>query len=350
MLRVGINGLGRIGRAIFRILQYTSGIEVSMVNDINPSGENLAYLLMHDSIYGNNVNPVYFEDGYLKGTAMCGMPIPAAKIFNEKNVDAVPWEVDVVVDASGVHENLIRARKLKDKILYYIVTNSPDEIDETIIMGVNEDTVDWDNVFIISSSICDANAFAPTVDFINSHYQVLSGSLITLHPWLSYQNLLDGPSRSYAYPGTIVDNFALGRSSVNALIPKITSCIEASERVIGYIKDRFFAHSFRVPTPAVSVANIQMKLYRKADRLTLINEFQEKEKIQKYDIVKNNFDPLTSTDFIGSKHSAIIDHRWTYAENNDLRLVVWYDNEWGYSCRVVDIINLIMEKIDIGEI
>ena len=237
---------------------------------------------------------------------------------------------------------------LKDKgIIHQIVTNTPDSenIDKYVILGVNEKNVFEDSNFLISSGICDANAVAPVLNILNTEYEIEHGFLTTLHPWLSYQNLLDGPSRSFAYPGTIIENFALGRSSINAMIPKTTSAIRASEKVLKYLENKFQSLSFRVPTAIVSTADISVKLKKNTTKDEIVELFNNMVLNQKLNIIKNNYEPLVSTDFIGSEYSAIIDQRWTqFNDSNYLKLILWYDNEWAYGSRVVDLVNILSSQ------
>jgi len=346
MVKIGINGLGRIGRAILRINEQKKIFDIVVINDINPSNENLAYMVKYDSTYGNFHKNISSDNHSIKIENSNSIDV-----YHKNIISKVPWEnynTDIVIDASGVYENLLHKKELKRKgVKHQIVTNTPDsnEIDKYIILGVNEDTIK-DKSFLISSSICDASAVAPVLNVLNKEYGIDHGFLTTLHPWLSYQNLLDGPSRSFAYPGTIVDNFTLGRASLNGIIPKTTSAIRASAKVLKYLNKKFQALSFRVPTSIVSTADISVKLKNQASKDSIIEIFKQKERNQKLNIFKNNFDPLISTDFIKSEYSAIIDHRWTTInDSNYLKLVLWYDNEWGYSSRVVDTVNLLSKYI-----
>lgn len=345
MLKVAINGFGRIGRSAFRINLIKKYFEVVAVNDINQSNSNLAYLLGYDSTYGRLPQSVTATDKAIRIENEDDIAV-----YHENVISDVPWEkhgAELVIDASGIYENLKCAAQLKAKGLKScIVTHSPDDVDITIIFGINQDDLDIEKHFMISSSICDANAVAPVLNVLNNQYGVDHGFITTLHPWLQYQNLLDGPSRSYAYPGTIYENFALGRASATSLIPKTTSCIKASAKVLDFLSGRFQAFSYRVPTSIVSSADMSVKLNKKASRGDVIKLFEQKQKQQRYNVFCNNFEPLVSTDFIGSEFSAIIDHRWTEVNgSNYLKLVVWYDNEWGYSCRVVDLVKYIEGKI-----
>ena len=338
MIKVGLNGFGRIGRSIFRINLKKKYFDIVAINDVNPSNENLAYLLKYDSFYGRlkndiaaNKEKIIIDDNEVV-------------VYHHESIADVLWEeqnIDIIIDASGINQNLKEAKKLKVRgIKNCIVTHSPDEVDFTIIMGVNEDKLDIQENFLISSSICDANAFSPVMHVLNEHYIVEHGFLTTLHPWLGYQNILDGPSRSFAYPGEIYENFALGRASTEALILKTTSCIKASKKVIPFINDNFQSLSYRVPIPLVSSADISVKLSKRVTKEEIISLFKKKEQEQKIKIFYNNFESLISKDFIGSDYSAIIDHRWTDVNKfNYAKLILWYDNEWGYSSRVVNFIN-----------
>ena len=292
MINVGINGFGRIGRAIYRINLKQNVFRIVVINDINPSVDNLAYMLKYDSTYGVLDIDVNNSNGSLQINN--SEPI---NIYHKQCISEVPWEkydVDILIDASGVHENLAYKKELKEKgIKHQVVTNTPDsdEIDKYIILGVNEDRLIDDESFLISSSICDASAVAPVLNILNKEFGVDHGFLTTLHPWLSYQNLLDGPSRSFAYPGTIIDNFTLGRASINALIPKTTSALRASAKVLDFVADKFQSLSFRVPTSIVSTADISVKLKKNSDRNELIDMCNKVEKKQKFNIIKNNIAP-----------------------------------------------------------
>lgn len=337
-MKVGINGLGRIGRAIFRINLKKKFFDVVAINDINPDNKNLAYLLKYDSTYGILKNEVKSDE---EGLIVDGGKIP---VFHEKQIDCVPWKsenVDFVIDASGIIENVVLARNLKNQdVKRYIVTFSPDKkyLDKSIIVGVNEESISNDD-FVISSSICDANAFAPTINALHENFGVDHGFLTTLHPWLAYQNLLDGPSKSFSYPGKIYHHYALGRASTDSLIPKPTSCVSASCKVLDFLDGKFLSHSFRVPTKIVSVANVSVKLNKETTIEEIEDLFREKERNQRWNVFSNNNDPLVSSDFVGNEFSVVVDHRFMDLNKDGyLKMVLWYDNEWGYSSRVVDLV------------
>jgi len=341
-LKVGINGFGRIGRAILRNNLEKNFFDIVCINDINNDINNLAYQLKYDTTYGKLKNKISIKDSSLI------IDDNVIKIFNYQSILDVPWQslgVDIVVDSSGVSKNLSEAMQLKDKgVKFCIVTNSPqkDKVDKTIIMGVNHESIDIEKDFLLSSSICDANAFVPVVNVLEREFGIDHGFLTTLHPWLGYQNLLDGPSVSYSSPGEIHDHYALGRSSFGTIIPKTTSAINASCNVLDHLSGKFLSFSYRVPTMIVGSADASIKLKKAANIQQIKNIFIEEAKKQQYKVFFNNTKNLISTDFIKSEYSAIIDHRWLLVNNsNYMKIVLWYDNEWGYSARVLDLIKYI---------
>ena len=341
-LKIGINGFGRIGRAVFRNNLINNVFDVVCINDINPDIDNLAYILKYDSTYGKlsdkisiNNNKLVINDRHIN-------------IYNSTSILDTDWmgnNVDVIIDATGVDQNLLDAVKLKETgIKYCVFTNSPNpkNIDKTIIMGVNQEQIDFDNDFLIASSICDANAFVPVAKVLDREYGIEHGFLTTLHPWLGYQNLLDGPSVSYSSPGEIHDHYALGRSSFGTIIPKTTSAIDAACKVMESLEGKFLSFSYRVPTMVVGSADATFKLKDNITSAMVKELFINEEAKQGYKVFYNNTKNLISLDFVGSEYSAIIDHRWIMVNNNNyLKIVLWYDNEWGYSARVVDLIQYI---------
>ena len=165
---------------------------------------------------------------------------------------------------------------------------------------------------------------------------------MTLHPWLSYQNLLDGPAKSWSQPGDVYSHYALGRASTQNLIPKSTSAIRALSNVFPEALDKLCCMSYRTPTQIVSSAVLTLMLDKDTSKEELISIFEKAEKEQKYNIIETTDEPLISIDYVKNDHSAIIDTRWIQVNNgNHIELVYWYDNEWGYSSRIVDIVKYI---------
>jgi len=341
---VGINGFGRIGRAIFRKVFDSGYFDIAVINDINPDNNNIAYTLKYDSLYGTLKENVSSDNS--------GIAINGKKIFvyHEKRIDDVPWEkhgVSRIVDSSGVHENVERSRHLKNRVKQVVVTHSPEEelIDKYIIVGINENDIDVESDLVISSSICDANAFGPVINVLNREYGVDHGFVTTLHPWLPYQNLLDGPSPSFSYPGHVYSHYIFGRASTFSLLPKPTTTISATCKVLKFLDNKFHSFSYRVPTATVSSSDISVKLNKKVAVQEIKDLFEKEAKKQKHNIFYNNYDPLVSIDFKGMEYSAIVDQRWTSVnDGNYLKIILWYDNEWGYACRVIDLVNILFNK------
>ena len=344
-LKIGINGFGRIGRAIYRINDQKDFFDVVVINDINPDIKNIAYLLQYDTTYGRLGKKVeHDKDALIVGSKR-------AHVYHESRILDVPWEkydVDVVIDSSGIMANFLAIKNCKSKVKNFVVTNAQSNGIKTIIFGVNEHELKPDIHKVISSSICDTIALSPLIKLISETHQIESGYLITLHPWLSYQNLLDGPSISWSQPGDIFSHYALGRSSVQNIISKSTSAILAADHVFPALSKKIESVSYRVPTSIVSGAALTLILDKDIDRSELIDRFSNFEKKQKIKIICNTTEPLTSADYLGEEYSVIVDHRWTKVKNKrHVRLMYWYDNEWGYSCRVVDLVNKLSDYYNI---
>ena len=340
-MKVGINGFGRIGRAIFRINESNPVFEITAVNDIDPLIENHAYLLNYDSVYGSLGNKVSVS----KDNNILRIDGHEIAFYSKENIDDIPWnthDIDVVIDSSGIYENVVKSRKLlKRGIDKVIITHSPkDSVDNTIIFGANEKSFDISKHHILSSSICDANACAPVLKAIDEELGIADGFITTLHPWLGYQNLLDGSLRSVNSPGHYWTDFALGRSSTESLIPKPTTLVPALQKVLPEITGDIHAMSFRVPTSIVSASDIVLSLKKHTTVQFVEDLFVKLEKLYP-DVVRINNESLVSIDFKGIKQSCVIDIRWLKVFQNKIKLVLWYDNEWGYANRIIDLIKLL---------
>lgn len=346
MVRVGINGFGRIGRAIFRSNLNKKYFKVVAINDINPDIGNVVYQLNYDTLYDTLDNKFKFDDDLIYNDTN------SIKIFKNPHIDEVNWkscDVDIVIDASGILDNVLRGKSAieKQNLKKVVVTHSPNEVDFTMVLGANEEKLDLDKHNVISSSICDATALGPVMKQIEQNFGITSGYITTLHPWLNYQTLMDGPSSSWSVPGEIHHHYAMGRSAIGNMIPKPTSAFNATCKVVDNISEETIgSFSYRTPTAIVGSADITLNLSKNTTKKEIIKIFENIENTQSLDIIHNNFEPLVSLDFKKSEFSAIVDHRWTdIIAGNVLKLVLWYDNEWGYSTRVVDQVNYIAKKL-----
>jgi len=330
---IAINGFGRIGRAITKINDKYNLFNLALINDKNPHIDNLAYLFKYDSTYGKFDGEVtHTEDSMIINGSS------SACTFSS-NLDQISWDqysVDVLIDSSGIEKNIPVIRELIDqgKIKKAIITQSADKADNEVIMGVNDSSLTEDHN-IVSNSICDANAIAHLVQWIDDEFGIEGGSLTTLHPWLSYQNLVDGPSISSSNPGVVWKDYALGRASAESLIPKNTTAMTAVEKVLPDLTGKILSFSYRIPTDIVSSSDITLNLIKEVNELDLLNFLKEKCKESKY--VRINEESLVSQDYEQEEVSAVIDAQWLKALGKTIKIVLWYDNEWGYSARVLDL-------------
>lgn len=352
MVKIGINGFGRIGRAIFRNNLESRSFEVAVINEINPDPENVVYTLNYDTLYDRLPVQYRLEEKYLVGENN-----DRIALVNYPMISAVDWHaygVDFLIDATGVYQNVLEAHKVIQlkKAKKVFITHSPDNVDFTMVLGANEHLLDIDRHHVLATSICDATAIAPVMRILIENIGIDYGYVTTIHPWLSYQNLTDGPASSWSVPGTIYHHYALGRSAVGNLIPKPTTAIQATCHVLQHLnisEDMIGSFSYRPPTAIVGTADLTFLLSREATRHEVINLFSEYERKQTWRIVHNNWEPLVSLDFKKTDFSASVDHRWTdIIKGRMLKLVLWYDNEYGYASKVIDQVRLVSQKMGIA--
>jgi len=327
MIRIGINGFGRIGRAIFRINEINSLFKVVAINDIDPNVENHAYLLKYDTIYGKFDGHVSSENGNMKMV----VNDKVIQFYDKEKINEVPWEkhnIDIVIDGSGIYENVILCRNIikKGSVKKVIITHSPkDGVDHTIIFGVNESTYDSTIHNIVSTSICDSNASGPVLKLLDDEFGIDYGYITTLHPWLSYQNLVDGSLRSVSSPGHFWKDFALGRASTESLIPKPTTLVSALKKVMPEISGNLDAISFRIPTGIVSSSDLTITL-KNGVTVSDLNDLFKRKSMKNDSVTGYQEDQLVSIDFKGISESVIVDGRFTRVlKGKTTKLVLWYD-------------------------
>ena len=340
-IKVGLNGLGRIGRHIFKMCIDDPLIDLVGINELNPDLNNWAYTLNYDSIYGKSKHKAKIHNRKI----LCNDKSISTSMVQD--ISKVPWKelgANVIIDCSGVLENTKKAKKIIDqnnsKKVFF--TNSPENVDFTMILGVNEEKYNPKEHNLIASSICDATAIAPVSKIIGNLFKIKMGYVTTLHPWLSYQNLMDGPSSSWSVPGEVYHHYALGRSAIGNMIPKPTSAMEAVFKVLPSLTKDIGSFSYRTPTQIIGSADISYIVEKKTSKNEILSFLKEYEGKQNYPILKISNEPLVSMDYIGEKFSAIVDTRWLETINSELiKLVLWYDNEYGYSCNVINQIKFI---------
>ena len=334
---LALNGFGRIGRAIAKLNLIHKRFELVLINDLNQNIDNLAYLFKYDSTYGRFDGEVGTSSDQI---VLNGASVAVSSRQALADLPLPESGVDVLIDASGVASNVIVGKDLLSdgQIGRMIVTHSHPDVDREVVMGVNEaEITDSDRSF--SSSICDANAIAHIVKWVNDEYRITGGGLTTLHPWLSYQNLVDGPSISQSHPGVSWSDFALGRAAVSSIIPKNTTALTAVEKILPEISGRLMSFSYRIPTGVVASSDLTLNI----DAAVTEQEVREflQTQVTKSSYVEVNNDSLVSIDYEKSEASAIVDLQWLKVSGKTIKIVLWYDNEWGYSARVLDLAELV---------
>jgi glyceraldehyde 3-phosphate dehydrogenase len=343
LIKIGINGFGRIGRSLARLIIESDDYLLVAVNDIENDIDNLAYLLEFDSIYGTLGQNVEVENDKIlvKGNKI--------KFYSFSEISDVPWEkneVDIVIEATGLSKNVISSRQLIDanRVKRIVVTNNDKNVDHTIMMSVNQSSFNPSQHFVISGSICDANAIAPALKVINDSFGLQSVLVTTLHPWLSYQNLLDGPVSSISNPGHNWKDYSLGRSSIGNLIIKETTAAEATVAVLPSLKDKIQAVSFRVPTNNVAVSDLSLYFNQEVSLEGIYRVFEDAE-ILWPNIIKVNKLSLVSGDFSKLKQTCVIEKRFIkLIDNKHLKIIIWYDNEWAFCNRILDLCTYVTAK------
>lgn len=335
-IKVGLNGLGRIGRHIFKMCIDDPLIELVGINEINPDLNNWAYTLNYDSIYGQSKHKTEIKNQKL----ICNNQSIFTSISRDiTKVKWKDWGTQIIIDSSGVLENTYKAKQIiQENIVNKIIfTNSPEEVDFTMILGVNEKEYNPIKHHLIAASICDATAIAPVCKILDSLYKIKLGYVTTLHPWLSYQNLMDGPSSSWSVPGEVYHHYALGRSAIGNMIPKPTSAMEAVFKVLPSITKNIGSFSYRTPTQIIGSADLSLLVDKSTHKKEIIRELIEFQNSQEHPILKLTNKPLVSMDYVGEEFSAIVDTRWLDVINSELiKIVLWYDNEYGYCCNVIN--------------
>jgi len=329
-IKVGINGFGRIGRNVFRAAIHDSDFEFIAVNDITDA-KTLAHLLKYDSVHG-----ILKEDIKVRGEVI---EVDGRKIevLTEKDPAKLPWRdlcVDIVIEATGLFRDREKAMKhLEAGAKKVIITAPAKEEDITIVIGVNEKQYDDKKHHIISNASCTTNCLAPIVKVLHDTFGVEKGIMSTIHSYTSDQMLLDAPHKK---------DLRRARAAALSMVPTTTGAAKAVTLVMPELKGKLNGMAFRVPTPNVSVVDLTAWLKQEVTVEQINNSFREASKGKLKGILDYNELPLVSRDYNGNNFSSIVDGLSTMVvDGNMVKVVSWYDNEWGYSCRVVDLVKYI---------
>ena len=333
-IRVGINGFGRIGRQSMKAMleRHPQDIEVVAVNDLTDTKTN-AHLLKYDSTYGRFPGEVEATENSL---IVNGHPI---QVLAQRNPAEIPWGdlgVDIVIESTGFFTDADKAAAhLRGGAKKVIISAPAKGEDITIVLGVNENMYDPQKDNIISNASCTTNCLAPTVKVLNDTFGIEYGLMNTIHSYTNDQRILD----------QVHKDLRRARSAGANIIPTTTGAARALALVIPELKGRFDGMSLRVPTITVSVVDFVATLRQDVTKESVNEAFKEAANGALNGILAITEEPLVSSDFRGDPHSATVDGLSTMVVgNNMVKVIAWYDNEWGYSCRVADLTDYIGKK------
>ncbi|HEX38197.1 MAG TPA: type I glyceraldehyde-3-phosphate dehydrogenase [Candidatus Cloacimonetes bacterium] len=331
MINIGINGFGRIGRLVFRIMMQRNNFKVIAVNDITDA-KTLAQLLKYDTTHGKYPGTIEEQDGNL---IVDGNVI---KVYAIKDPAELPWKelgVDVVVESTGVFRKREQIAKHLEAGAKKVLLTVPakDEIDATIVLGVNDYMLKPEDK-IVSNASCTTNCLAPVVKVLNDNFGVKYGLMTTVHAYTNDQKILDSPHK----------DLRRARTAAMNIIPTTTGAAKAAGKVIPELNGKLDGMAMRVPVQDGSIVDFLCILEKDATEEEINNAMRKASMNEMKGILEYSEDPLVSSDIIGNPHSSIFDSQLTKVMGgNFVKVISWYDNEWGYSNRVVDLIELIMK-------
>lgn len=332
-VRIGINGFGRIGRQVFRAAYDYPEIEVVAVNDLTDSA-TLAHLLKYDSIHGIFPGEVKSEGENL---VVDGKEL---KVLSVKDPSQLPWKdlnVDIVVESTGLFTSGEKAKLHLDAGAKKVVISAPAKGEDlTVVLGVNHEQYNPAEHHIVSNASCTTNCLAPVAKALNDKFGIVKGLMTTVHAYTNDQKILDLPH----------SDLRRARAAAMSIIPTTTGAAKAVSLVIPELKGKLNGMAMRVPTPDVSVVDLVVELETSATAEE-INDTLRAYAAQAPDkVMKVSDEPLVSVDFTTSPYSSIVDAELTMVmEGNMAKIISWYDNEWGYSNRVVDLVRFMVSKM-----
>lgn len=329
--KVAINGFGRIGRNFFRTSIEQSDFEIVAFNDITSPG-TLAHLLKYDSVFGKFDKDVQVKENSL---LIDGKEV---KVFSERNPEHLPWKelgVDLVVESTGLFRKRADASKHLAAGAKKVIISAPAvEPDITMVLGVNDADYDPANHHIISNASCTTNCVAPAAKVLHDNFTIIRGNMTTIHSYTNDQRILDLPHK----------DLRRARAAAQNIIPTTTGAAKAIGLVIPELQGKITGSAIRVPTPDGSLVDLVVELEKNTSADELKKLFKEAAQGSLNGILEYSEDALVSTDIIGNPHSSIIDSEFiTMIGDNMVKILTWYDNEWGYSCRVRDLISKIIK-------
>ena len=333
-IRVGINGFGRIGRNFLRAqLERGGDFEIVAANDIGDT-KTMAHLLKHDSVLGALAVPVEAGDGFIR---VGGHEI---KFTTERDPAQLPWGelgIDVAIESTGLFTKRDDAAKHLEAGTKKVVISAPaTDPDLTVVLGVNDREYDPEQHHIISNASCTTNCVAPLAKLLHEAYTIERGFMTTIHAYTNDQNILDLPHK----------DLRRARAAAINLIPTSTGAARAIGVVLPELKGKVDGMSMRAPVPTGSIVDLVVQVTRETSRDAVNELFRSKADTGDFEgILQYSDEPLVSTDIIHSSYSSIFDSDLTMVNGNLVKVFGWYDNEWGYSCRLVDLVAKIAQTM-----
>jgi len=334
--KVGINGFGRIGRQVFKAIRdlYPDTLEVVAVNDIGDL-KTMAHLLKYDSNYGKFEGSVEVVDGGLQVDG------ELVKVLAERDPANLPWGdlgVDIVVESTGLFRDQDSAGKHIQAGAKKVIISAPAKGEDlTIVLGVNDDQYDSDKHHIVSNASCTTNCLAPPAKVVNDKFGIVKGLMTTIHAYTNDQKILDLPH----------SDLRRARAAAMSIIPTTTGAAKAVALVIPELKGKFDGYALRVPTSTVSVVDFVAEIEKETTTEELLAALKDgAENGLMKDVMDFSEEPLVSIDFKGNPASSTVDAQFCQViGGNMVKVVTWYDNEWGYSNRTADLANLMAAKL-----
>ena len=332
-IKVGINGFGRIGRNIFRAALHAPDVEIVAVNDITDS-RTLAHLLKYDSILGNLTNKVTHTDDTISVDGK------SFKVFKVKDPAQLDWPgvgAQIVIESTGLFTKGEEARKhIRGPVKKVIISAPATNPDHTIVLGVNDKTYDPAKHHVVSNASCTTNCLAPIAKVLHDTFGIVVGTMTTIHSYTNDQKLLDLPHA----------DLRRARAAAISMIPTSTGAAKALHLVIPELKGKLDGYAMRVPTPNVSVVDLTVMTEKPATVATVNAAMKAAAEGPMKGILEYTDEELVSADFKGNPRSSILDSGYTRVVGDKcVKVLSWYDNEWGYSSRVVDLIRFMSAKL-----
>jgi glyceraldehyde 3-phosphate dehydrogenase len=331
-VKVGINGFGRIGRNIFRTSLGDPDIDFVAVNDLTDT-KTLAHLLKYDSVLGNLDHEITSTEN---GIAVEGEEF---RVFSQRDPAAIDWEsvgAEIVIESTGIFTKAEDAKKhLRGSVKKVIISAPAKNEDITIVLGVNEEQYDPKAHNIISNASCTTNCLAPVAKVVHEKFGIRSAQMTTIHSYTNDQQLLDLPHK----------DLRRARAAALSMIPTSTGAAKAVALVLPELKGKFDGISVRVPTPNVSLVDVVINVEKETSAEEVNRAFKDAANEELRGILAFSEEPLVSVDYKRNPNSSIVDAEYTKVIGGTmLKVLSWYDNEWGYSCRVRDLVKYIASK------